>query len=507
MQVTNHTAKRETELLLKKVLDIGLKWSKKVHYVCRLITGLSGFPHTIQLQGCFVAHGTGVRRLALVFALAGSLASAAFAFNVSFSKVAATPAPFGGPHADLNSDGREDFVGVNNVTGSFDVALSTGDGKYAAPVPYSLPGGADARIVLIGDFNGDGKADLLVGGEQDNALHLFLNNGLGGFSQKAVFPNWVPGDFTSVVGDFNHDGRMDVAFVGPSDMSVTVWFGNGKGGFTVGPTSPLPAGEHCDNHMQMGDFDGDGRADLICDAIFNLDEKVLYGDGTGRFPASSLVPLVSNYTGFYVADVDGDGKSDVLLTLYNPTVKNISVRYGSATRKWTRTSTTATLHFAQGVTAADINGDGINDLIVGEVSAGLPNTATYYVGVLLRNSNRSYQKEQTVLTGNVFFDYVIRANRDPKPDLLVNNFVLLNTTTGNFPSCAPPNAFEGINVCSPVAGATVTSPVSFKAGAAGPVPMRDMEVWVDGKKVALQVDGFSNYTFLNRSVSLSAGWE
>jgi hypothetical protein len=51
----------------------------------------------------------------------------------------------------------------------------------------------------------------------------------------------------------------------------------------------------------------------------------------------------------------------------------------------------------------------------------------------------------------------------------------------------------------------VASPVSFKVGAAGQVPMRDMEVWVDGKKAALQVGGFSNYTFLNRSLSLSAG--
>src|ERR1700758_3555877 len=89
----------------------------------------------------------------------------------------------------------------NYISGTFEVVLSTGDGRYAAPVPYSLPGGVDVATVLIGDFNGDGKPDLLVGGEQDKALHLFLNNGFGGFSHKAAFPNWVLGDFTSVVGD------------------------------------------------------------------------------------------------------------------------------------------------------------------------------------------------------------------------------------------------------------------------------------------------------------------
>jgi hypothetical protein len=47
--------------------------------------------------------------------------------------------------------------------------------------------------------------------------------------------------------------------------------------------------------------------------------------------------------------------------------------------------------------------------------------------------------------------------------------------------------------------------VSFAVGAAGKVIMRDVEVWVDGKKLALQLDGFSHYTFLNRSLGLAAG--
>jgi C1A family cysteine protease len=49
------------------------------------------------------------------------------------------------------------------------------------------------------------------------------------------------------------------------------------------------------------------------------------------------------------------------------------------------------------------------------------------------------------------------------------------------------------------------SPVSFHVSAAGQVPMRDVELWVDGRKVAEQIDGFSNYTFLNRSVPLAPG--
>jgi hypothetical protein len=205
--------------------------------------------------------------------------------------------------------------------------------------------------------------------------------------------------------------------------------------------------------------------------------------------------------------VDGDGKTDVLVGQANPYLKSVSVRYGSATRKWTRTATIPTLHPYLSASVADINGDGINDLVVNEIlGEGLPNPE-FYAGVLLRNSNGSYQKEQIVASGDngVELVDVIRANRDTKPDIHLTNFILLNTTAGNFPPCAAPNAFEGINVCSPTAGATVTSPVSFKVGAAGQVPMRDVEVWVDAKKLVEQLDGYSNYTFLNRSLSLSAG--
>jgi hypothetical protein len=450
-----------------------------------------------------LAHRTGVRRLALVFALVVSLASAAFASNLRFIE---NPAPINvtdGAHADLNGDGREDFARVNYVDGGFYVALSLGDGHWAQPVQYTLSGSADANIVLIGDFNGDEKPDLVVAGREDKAFHLFLNNGFGRFSEKAVLVNGVLDSGAATVGDFNHDGRMDIAFVGPSETSVIVWFGNGKGGFTVGPTTPVSGGEHCDSHLQMADFDGDGRADLICDGFDTLNETVLFGDGSGRFPASSVVPTSSNQTAFYLADVDGDGKMDVLATQSIPLSKTISVHYGSATRKWTRTATIPTLQFARAVAAADMNGDGINDLIVGEIDPAY----LQYVDVLLRNSDGSYQKEQTIAFGGSDFEfhYVARLDWNTTPDLVLDTYVLRDTTVGNFPSCVPPSVFERIHVCSPAAGATVTSPVAFKAGAAGQVAMRDMEVWVDGKKVALQLDGFSHYTFLNRSVSLAKG--
>ncbi len=109
----------------------------------------------------------------------------------------------------------------------------------------------------------------------------------------------------------------------------------------------------------------------------------------------------------------------------------------------------------------------------------------------------------------------LRDNRDTKADLIVPEqntpngtatlVTLLNDTAGNFPTCNAPNAAVGIAVCSPSTSSAV-SPVSFAVGAAGDTPMRDVQIWIDGKKQAEQLPGaFSNYSFLNATLPVAAG--
>jgi hypothetical protein len=83
--------------------------------------------------------------------------------------------------------------------------------------------------------------------------------------------------------------------------------------------------------------------------------------------------------------------------------------------------------------------------------------------------------------------------------------VLLNTSAGTFHACNAPLSFTGINVCSPIAGSTVATAVPLHVGAAGQVAMRKIEVWVDGKKVTQQLNGFSNYSYLDETLNLTQG--
>jgi FG-GAP-like repeat len=422
-------------------------------------------------------------------------------------------------HADLNNDGREDFVYADTSNGGFFVKLSKGDGVYGAASKYTLPGAAHVPAIGIGDFNGDGKADLIL--VTVGLLYEFLNNGNGSFHNQATFS--VPtSTFDVVVGDFNHDGHVDLAV--EEAHSIDLWLGDGNASFTPASSTPVAIS----GYLLLGDFDADGKADVAIGDVDVYDTvQILYGDGTGHFPATSFVRRAGDHSLFAAADVNGDGKMDIVASTYYPTtLQHISVYYGNAARTWAETKIPIS-HCASSTVpprAADVNGDGINDLIVAESDCGGMGTATRRIAVLTRKSGGGYNPDQIVYSSSssslvLMGMEVLRADRNTKPDITFsqrtstpcsatyhyNLQVMLNTTSGNFPTCFAPNAFEGIHVCSPATGSTVSSPVHFQIGAAGQTPMRKVEVWVDGKKVVEQRDGFSHYTFLNKSMAISSG--
>jgi len=129
------------------------------------------------------------------------------------------------------------------------------------------------------------------------------------------------------------------------------------------------------------------------------------------------------------------------------------------------------------------------------------------------NGNFGPDTPVTGLESNPGSLIALRGNRDTKADLLFTNrtsnntpiIMLLNTTLGNFPTCAPPNSATGISVCNP-AGGNAASPVDFAVGVAAAEPVRKVELWTDGHKQLEQFRGaFSNYGFLNASVPLTVG--
>lgn len=224
--------------------------------------------------------------------------------------------------ADFNRDGKADIVTANTIDGTLTLLLGDGAGHFTeAPLsPIEAPGKA-VLAIATGDFNGDGNPDLVV--TSGFGTEILLGDGMGGFVKGAGMPAPynLPGALGAsgnllAVGDFNSDGKLDLITVGPLTGS-SVWPGDGTGGFGQPLDSPLQADSIEISSIAMGDFNGDGKLDLAAGAGVpgmrnNL--AVYAGDGTGRFQAILNSPIEYDlYMPIAAGDFSGAGRSDVLI--------------------------------------------------------------------------------------------------------------------------------------------------------------------------------------------------
>ena len=159
-------------------------------------------------------------------------------------------APSGIAVGDFNNDGKLDMVVCNNQDSSVSVLLGKGDGTFETQKVFALDGPPVA--LAVGDFNRDGNLDVAV---VTTDLFILLGNGDGTLRYGGTFT--VGGSLGSIVAsDFNHDGKLDVAIVSQNPQGVNVLLGNGDGTFQSPAnyaTSSSPVG------VQLGILMGTAR--------------------------------------------------------------------------------------------------------------------------------------------------------------------------------------------------------------------------------------------------------
>ena len=169
---------------------------------------------------------------------------------------------------DFNGDGKLDIV-VSNADGSLSVLLNKGKGVYGAATVISAASGADAGGIVIGDFNHDGKLDIAVTDFSQRQINVLLGNGDGTFQAPIGTPSPIQ-PYAMTGGDFNNDGKLDLALTGwGSGDSLTIFTGNGDGTFTVGTPYAFntweqcyPSGDAILSWVSAGDLNQDGKLDL-----------------------------------------------------------------------------------------------------------------------------------------------------------------------------------------------------------------------------------------------------
>src|SRR5262249_37173934 len=144
--------------------------------------------------------------------------------------------------------------------------LGNGDGSFRPRTDRTV--GADARAVVVGDFNGDGRLDVAAAEQLSHSVSVLLGNGDGTFAPPRAFAASGQ-DFSPVsmaVGDVNGDGRADLVInsTGGLDSVIAqlgVVLGNGDGTFRA-PILEGPGTTGGDGDVALADFNNDGRLDV-----------------------------------------------------------------------------------------------------------------------------------------------------------------------------------------------------------------------------------------------------
>ena len=281
--------------------------------------------------------------------------------------------------ADFNHDQVLDLAvscalssheGVSILLGNKD-ALGHGDGTFGAFTDYGEDGQSPVSLA-VADVNGDGDLDLVTanGGDANNSVGVMLGNPDGTFGRAALFvANQAPQG--AAVGDFNGDGWADVATAGTfNPVGVTMDFGNvavlfGNGDGTLAAPRTLPSGID-PSATVIADFTGDGKPDVavaINDVQFQ-GATVFPNAGDGTFGAGLRTAASSSPTGLGTADFNHDGKPD--LAVLTGSGVSIFLGNGDAGATFAAPVSYAVAGTPTWVAVADFNNDGWADLVVAD---------------------------------------------------------------------------------------------------------------------------------------------
>lgn len=315
---------------------------------------------------------------------------------------------------DFNNDGKLDLIvqgglgpiGAPNASEyGLTLLLGNGDGSFQAPVVI----GTTSTLIsgmTVADFNHDGKLDLITF-NSSSAFDVFYGNGNGTFQAPLRFATAAP-IASGAIGSFFDDGYTDVA-IADTNGDLELFKNEGGTSFVersaiaaVAPASPF-------FQIQAGDLNGNGVSDI--GVITSTAAYVLWNAGQGNF-TKVLLANYADAVAINFNDLNQDGRSDLLISYScsnsNPqaghpstsTCAGIDVYYGQGNNKtfFRHALTDSGPSAPQNIFAADVNGDGIADLVASSTNTSTSSTSTSSSGlyIWLGNPDGSFAQIPTI---------------------------------------------------------------------------------------------------------------
>jgi Bacterial type II and III secretion system protein/FG-GAP-like repeat len=321
-------------------------------------------------------------------------------YSPSFSASGATTSPIANPivsyavgndpvsivEADFHNalgSSSIDLAVANKTDGTISILQGNGDGTFNPQTVITLPTGFSPTALATTNFTSSGYQDLVVtgnvAGSSTGSVLILLGNGNGTFTETAQSPIAVGHDPVFVVtNDFNNDGFQDLAIANQGDSSISVFLGNGDGTFKTPAPPPilLPAGSQ-PTGLAAADVNGDGKADLIDANQGTNTISVFFGNGDGTFQSPTNYPTGNAPVYVALGDFNNQGALDIAVANNGAPTSNNSGN--SVTIYYNQISTTnvplgtfvagPTRDFSAGngptsIAIADYNLDGLADLAI-----------------------------------------------------------------------------------------------------------------------------------------------
>ena len=356
----------------------------------------------------------------------------------------------------------------------FKSTLSADD--FSTKIDFAV--NSDPGSIVLNDIDGDGKTDIIVGDRTNNILSVFRNTsasgsiGVGSFAPKVDFTITGTGLNHIAVGDFNSDGKPDLVVTNRNSANVSVFRNTSTIGIINSSSFAAPVNYTTvvwPDEVAVGDVDGDGRPDLVT-ASFDQPTISILRNNTTFGGAMSFEPrqdfgLSAPSQSLAINDLDGDGKADIVVSYPENGLIGILRNIGNVGEL----ALAASVNFstgifgANGIVIGDIDGDGKPDLAI-------PHQVNSQNISIFRNASSpgsittgSFAPKQDFNTGSLLFSLALAdVNGDGKPDMAVTN-LLLNTISV-FCNQSTPGSIGAGSFASPVSFGTQFTPTAMAIG-------------------------------------------